>query len=187
MPSEKILSQKKQTVAELSSKLKNATAGVLVDYKGISVANDTKLRKELREAGVEYTVVKNTLLRFAAKEVGYEALNPVLEGTTALAISDGDQVVAAKILTKYAEGSKGKFVVKAGFVDGGVIDAAKVAELGNLPNRDALLSMLCSALQGNIRGLAVALNAIAEKNGEPAAPAVEEAAAPAAEEAPAAE
>ncbi len=172
MPSEKILSQKKETVAELTSKLKNAVAGVVVDYKGITVADDTKLRKELREAGVDYAVVKNTMLRFAAKEVGYEALNDVLEGTTALAISEDDQVAAAKILTKYAEGSKGKFVVKAGFVDGGVIDAAKVAELGKLPNREGLLSMLCSALQGNIRGLAVALNAIAEKNGE-GAPAAE--------------
>ncbi|MBE6907608.1 50S ribosomal protein L10 [Marasmitruncus massiliensis] len=172
MPSEKILSQKKETVAELTSKLKNAAAGVVVDYKGITVANDTKLRKELREAGVDYAVVKNTMLRFAAKEVGYEALNDVLEGTTALAISDGDQIAAAKILTKYAEDSKGKFVVKAGFVDGGVIDAAKVAELGKLPNREGLLSMLCSALQGNIRGLAVALNAVAEKNGE-GAPAAE--------------
>lgn len=172
MPSEKILSQKKETVAELTSKMKKAVAGVVVDYKGITVADDTKLRKELREAGIDYAVVKNTMLRFAAKEVGYEALNDVLEGTTALAISDSDQVAAAKILTKYAEGSKGKFVVKAGFVDGGVIDAAKVAELGKLPNREGLLSMLCSALQGNIRGLAVALNAVAEKNGE-GAPAAE--------------
>lgn len=172
MPSEKILSQKKETVAELTSKMKKAVAGVVVDYKGITVADDTKLRKELREAGIDYAVVKNTMLRFAAKEVGYEALNDVLEGTTALAISDSDQVAAAKILTKYAEGSKGKFVVKAGFVDGGVIDAAKVAELGSLPSREGLLSMLCSALQGNIRGLAVALNAIAEKNGE-GAPAAE--------------
>ena len=175
LPSEKILQQKQEAVAALTEKLKNAAAGVLVDYKGINVADDTKLRKELREAGVEYAVVKNTLLRFAAKEVGYDALDSVLEGTTALALSDGDQVVAAKILTKYAEDSKGKFVVKAGFVDGGVIDAAKVAELGKLPNREALLSMLCSALQGNIRGLAVAINAIAEKNGE-GAPAEEAAA-----------
>lgn len=166
MPSEKILSQKKETVAELSTKIKKAIAGVVVDYKGISVTDDTKLRKELREAGVEYSVVKNTMLRFAAKEVGYEALNDVLAGTTALATSETDEVAAAKILTKYAEDSKGKFVVKAGFVDGGVIDAAKVAELGKMPNREGLLSMLCSALQGNIRGLAVALNAIAEKNDE---------------------
>ena len=187
LPSEKILSQKKETVAQLTAKMKSAVAGVLVDYKGITVADDTKLRKELREAGVEYSVVKNSMLRFAAKEIGYDALDSVLEGTTALAVSESDQIAAAKILTKYAEGSKGKFVVKAGFVDGGVIDAAKVAELGKLPNRETLLAMLCSALQGNIRGLAVALNAIAEKSGE-AAPAAEEAAAPAAEQAaPAAE
>jgi large subunit ribosomal protein L10 len=177
MPSEKILSQKKQTVAQLTDKMKNAVAGVLVDYKGITVTDDTKLRKELREAGVEYSVEKNTMLRFAAKEVGYEALNDVLKGTTALAISNSDEVAAAKVLTKYAE--KGKFVIKAGFVDGGVIDAAKVAELGKLPSREDLLSMLCSALQGNIRGLAVALNAIAEKNDEGEAAPAEEA--PAAE------
>ena len=180
LPSEKILNQKKEAVAQLTSKLQKAVAGVVVDYKGITVADDTKLRKELREAGVEYSVVKNSMLRFAAKEVGYEALNSVLEGTTAIAISDSDQVAAAKILTKYAEDSKGNFVVKAGFVDGGVIDAAKVAELGKLPNRETLLAMLCSALQGNIRGLAVALNAIAEKEGGPEAPA-EAAEAPAAE------
>ena len=175
MPSEKILQRKKDEVGALTEKLKAATAGVLVDYKGITVADDTKLRKELREAGVEYSIVKNTMLRFAAKQVGYEALDSVLEGPTALAVSKDDPVAAAKILTKYAEDHKDKFTVKAGFVDGGVIDAAKVAELGKLPNRETLLSMLCSALQGNIRGLAVAINAIAEKNGE-GAPAEEAAA-----------
>ena len=175
MPSEKILQRKKDEVVALTEKLKAATAGVLVDYKGITVADDTKLRKELREAGVEYSIVKNTMLRFTAKQVGYEALDSVLEGPTALAVSKDDPVAAAKILTKYAEDHKDKFTVKAGFVDGGVIDAAKVAELGKLPNRETLLSMLCSALQGNIRGLAVAINAIAEKNGE-GAPAEEAAA-----------
>ena len=175
MPSEKILQRKKYEVFALTEKLKAATPGVLVDYKGITVADDTKLRKELREAGVEYSIVKNTMLRFAAKQVGYEALDSVLEGPTALAVSKDDPVAAAKILTKYAEDHKDKFTVKAGFVDGGVIDAAKVAELGKLPNRETLLSMLCSALQGNIRGLAVAINAIAEKNGE-GAPAEEAAA-----------
>lgn len=177
MPSEKILQKKQQQVVELTEKMKAAAAGVLVDYKGISVADDTKLRRELREAGVEYQVVKNTLLRFAVKEIGYEALDSVLEGSTAIALSAEDQTAAAKILTKYAESTKGKFTVKAGFVDGGVIDAAKVAELGKLPNREGLLSMLCSALQGNIRGLAVALNAIAEKNGESAPAEAQEAAA----------
>ncbi len=166
MPSEKILSQKKQAVLALQETLNSSVAGVLVDYKGISVENDTKLRRELREAGVEYSVVKNTLLRFASKEVGFGELAQHLEGTTALAVSKEDPVAAARILTKYADDSKGTFTVKAGFVDGGVIDAAKVTELGNLPGKEQLLSMLCSALLGNVRGLAVALNAIAEKNGE---------------------
>lgn len=169
MPSEKILAAKKQTVAQLTEKMKGAVAGVVVDYKGISVADDTKLRRELREAGIEYAVVKNTMLRFAVKEIGFDALENVLEGTTAVAFSTEDQVAAARILTKFADSNKDKFFVKAGFVDGEVIDAAKVNELGKLPSREGLLSMLCSALQGNIRGLAVALNAIAEKDGAPAA------------------
>ena len=165
MPSAKVLEQKKGVVAELKEKLESSCAGVLVDYKGISVADDTKLRKELREAGVDYSVVKNTLLNFASKEAGYPEFEQLLSGTTALAVSREDPVAAAKILTKYADGSKGKFTVKGGFVDGGYIDAAKVGELGKLPNREQLLTQLLSVLTGNIRGLAVALNAIAEKNG----------------------
>ena len=165
MPSEKILESKKGIVADLEQKLKGAVAGVIVDYKGISVADDTKLRKELREAGVEYRVVKNTLLGFAAKNSGLEEMCSVLEGTTALAISESDVVAPAKILGKYAEGSKGKFSVKAGFMDGKVISVDEVMALSKLPGKEQLLSMLLSALTGNVRGLAVALNAIAEKNG----------------------
>ncbi len=168
MPSEKALKSKQQFVEELSTQLSQACAGVLVDYKGITVADDTKLRRELREAGVEYSVVKNTLLRFAAKNAKLDGLDSVLEGTTALAISKEDPVAAAKILCKYAAASKGKFTVKAGFVDGEILDAEKTAELGNLPSREQLLGQLLSVLNGNLRGLAVALNAIAEKQGEPA-------------------
>lgn len=174
MPSEIVLASKKQIVNDLTEKLKNACAGVIVDYKGITVADDTKLRKELREAGVDYSVVKNTLLRFATKESGLEGLEDVLEGTTALAVSNDDPVAAAKILCKYADDSNGKFVIKAGFVDGEVLDAKKTAELGKLPNKDQLMAQLLSVLTGNLRGLAVAINAIAEKSGE--APAAEEAA-----------
>ena len=166
MPSEKILSQKQAYVKELEEKLKNSVAGVVVDYKGISVADDTKLRRELREAGVEYTVVKNTMLRFAIAGLGYTEMEKVLEGSTAVAISKEDPIAAAKILGKYAEASKGKFSIKAGYMDGKEMDVAGVEELSKLPGKQELLSMLCSALQGNIRGLAVALNAIAEKNGE---------------------
>lgn len=166
MASEKIIAQKQAQVKELSEKLKESVAGVLVDYSGISVADDTKLRKELREAGVSYMVVKNSIIERATKEVGYEQLNDHLHGSSALAISHEDPVAAAKIITKYAKDHKDKFTVKAGYVDGGVIDAAKVAELGSLPSKEGLLSMLLSVLTGNLRGLAVALNAIAEKDGE---------------------
>ena len=103
MPSEKILEQKKQIVADLTAKLQSAVSGVVVDYKGINVADDTKLRKELREAGVDYFVVKNTLLSRAAKEAGINGLDPVLEGTTALAISDTEYAAGARILSKFAD------------------------------------------------------------------------------------
>jgi len=166
LPSEKVLQDKKEIVAALKEKLNGAAAGVVVDYKGISVTNDTKLRKELREAGVEYKVVKNTLLRFAAQDTGLADICSVLEGTTALAVSTDDAVAPAKILGKYAEESKGKFTIKAGFMDGQAISVEEVMALSKLPSKEQLLCMLLSALNGNIRGLAVALNAIAEK--EPA-------------------
>ena len=117
MASEKILQAKKEAVAELVEKLKAAKSGVLVDYVGINVADDTKLRRELREAGVEYTVIKNSILRFAAKEAGYGELDAYLSGSTALALSNDDPVAPAKILGKFAEGSNGKFSLKAGFVE----------------------------------------------------------------------
>ena len=107
MPNAKILEEKKALVASLVEKIKNSPAGVLVDYKGINVEDDTKLRKQLREAGVEYAVIKNTLIRFAAKELGFDELDACLHGTTALAISTTDDVVApAKILADFAKTSK---------------------------------------------------------------------------------
>ncbi len=165
MASEKILQEKQAFVAELTEKLQGAVAGVIVDYSGITVADDTALRRQLREAGVEYSVVKNTLLKRAADAAELKGLDDVLNGTTALATSS-DYVAAAKILCKYAK-DKDNFTVKAGFMDGEVIDAAKVEELSKLPSKEGLLSMLLSVLNGPIRGLAVALNAVAEK--EPAA------------------
>ncbi|MDY4784610.1 50S ribosomal protein L10 [Pygmaiobacter massiliensis] len=166
MPSQKILSEKQAYVEALKAKLDSSVAGVVVDYKGISVANDTKLRRALREANVEYAVVKNTMLRLALEGKGYTELEKTLEGTTAIAISHEDPLVAAKILCKYAEESKGAFTVKAGYMDGAEMSAAEVEAIAKLPGKQELLSMLCSALQGNIRGLAVALNAIAEKSEE---------------------
>lgn len=180
MPSEKVMQEKQAVVEELTARINGAVAGVVVDYSGITVADDTALRRELRNAGVSYSVVKNTLLKRAAAAANLSGLDDVLEGTTALAVSD-DYVAAAKILCKYAEG-KDNFKVKAGFMDGEVIGVDKVVELSKLPSKEGLLSMLLSVLNGPIRGLAVALNAVAEKEpaAEEAAPA-EEAAAPAEE------
>ncbi|HIS70222.1 MAG TPA: 50S ribosomal protein L10 [Candidatus Gallacutalibacter stercoravium] len=173
MPSAKILEQKKQIVADLAARLKESCSGVVVEYKGINVADDTKLRKELREAGVEYTVVKNTLLSRAAKEAGIEGLDPVLEGTTALATSKEDYAAAARILSKYAETSK-TFKTKAGFVEGKALDVNGVKELAELPSKEVLvaralgglnapISGFVTVLNGTLKGLVVALNAIAEK------------------------
>ncbi len=164
MASEMILKQKQELVANLTEKLQNAVAGVVVDYKGINVEDDTKLRRELREAGIEYFVVKNTMLRRAAANVGLSALDSVLEGSTALAISNDDHTAAARILTKYAETSK-TFTVKAGFLDGEVIDAAKVDELGKIPSKDVMVAITLGTLLAPISGLARVLNAIAEKQG----------------------
>ncbi|MBQ4617353.1 MAG: 50S ribosomal protein L10 [Clostridia bacterium] len=167
MASELILKQKQELVDNLSEKLKAAVAGVVVDYKGITVEDDTKLRRELREAGIEYFVVKNTMLRRAAANVDLSGLDSVLEGSTALALSNEDHTAAARILTKYAETSK-TFSVKAGFLDGEVIDAAKVEELGKIPSKDVMVAITLGTLLAPISGLARVLNAIAEKQGEEA-------------------
>ncbi len=169
MPSEKILSAKQAQVAALSEKLKNSVAGVLVDYKGITVDKDTKLRAELRGAGIEYFVVKNTMLRLAVKGTELEGMTDQMVGSSALAISTDDQIAAARILNKFAEGSKGAFTIKTGYMDGKVMNAQEVCAIANLPSKEGLLSMLLSALQGNLRGLAVSLKAVADKKEEEAA------------------
>ncbi|ERI97214.1 MULTISPECIES: 50S ribosomal protein L10 [Eubacteriales] len=167
LPSELTLNKKKEYVSQLREKVENSVAGVVVSYQGISVADDTSLRKELREAGIDYKVVKNTMLRFAVEGTAFADLSNVLEGSTALAVSNEDPIAAAKILAKYADKIE-SFELKAGYLDGKVLDAAGIAEIAKLPGKQELLSMLCSALSGNIRGLAVAINAIAEKQGDEA-------------------
>jgi len=173
LPNAKVLEQKKAVVVELSESMKKAASGVLVDYKGISVEADTKLRVELRKAGVTYKVVKNTLMERAVKGIGLEGLEPVLKGTTALAVSD-DAVAPAKILCEYAKKSGDKFKIKAGFVEGRVINPAEVQALAELPPKEILIAQImaglnapvsgvANALNANIRGLAAVLNAVAEK------------------------
>lgn len=194
MPSEKILERKKKAVAELAEVLKDSVAGVVVDYKGINVAEDTALRRELREAGVQYSVVKNRLLGLASKKVGLDELESVLEGTTAIAISAEDHTAAARILSNFAKKHK-FFEIKSGYLDGKVVDLATIESLAKLPTREVLLATVCNAFNAPIAAFARAIQAVVDKGGaeacestekEAEAEAVEEAA-PAAEEAPAVE
>ena len=168
MPSESVLAKKQQFVEELTEKLKGAAGGVLVDYKGISVEDDTKLRKELRENGVDYFVVKNTLLKRACKAAGIEGLDSALEGTTAIALSSEDIIIAPKILNKKAEDSKGAFAIKLGFVDGKTISKEEVEAYAKLPSKETLLSQLVFMLQSPIQRLAIAISEIEKKQGESA-------------------
>lgn len=133
MPSKQVLEAKQQVVAQLAEQLKNATTGIFVDYSGINVADDTALRKQFREAGVQYGVVKNTLTRFAAKEAGIDGLDDILNGTTALAVS-ADHVSAAKIIGEYAE-KNDNFKIKGGFMEGKVISIAEVEKLSKMPGQ----------------------------------------------------
>ena len=169
MPSEKILEQKKQIVSDLADTLSSSVAGVIVDYKGISVEDDTKLRKDLREAGVKYAVVKNTILKLAAEKAELSEIDDVLEGTTAIATS------AARILCKFASTSK-TFTVKKGFLDGKVIGVDTVESLAKLPSKDVLLATVCNAFNAPIAAFARAMQALVEKGGATPVPAEEAAA-----------
>ena len=164
MPSTVVLEKKKQQVADLADRLKGSCAGVVVDYKGINVEDDTKLRKELREAGVVYTVVKNSILKRAAENVGLEIDSTVVEGTTAVATSESDYVAAARILNKYAE-TNNNFTIKTGYLDGQVIANDEVVALAKLPSREALLAQIASVVVEPIACIARAVNALEEKGG----------------------
>ena len=161
MPNAKILSEKQAIVAELTEKLQNAAAGVIVDYKGITVAEDTELRAKMREAGVDYFVMKNTLSRFAVKNAGLDELCDVLKGTTSIALCQGDPVAAAKVVSEFSKklAAQEKFTVKAGFVDGKVIDAAGVKALADLPGKEVLVATVLGTLIAPVRGLATVLDA----------------------------
>ena len=187
MPSSVVLEKKKQQVAALSDRLKKSCAGIIVDYKGINVEDDTKLRRELREAGVEYTVVKNSILARAAEDAGLAIDNSVVEGTTAVATSVEDYVAAARILNKYAEGHD-NFTIKTGYLDGEIIDDAKIVSLAKLPSREVLLATVCSVFNAPIAAFARGVQAIVDKGGvEACEPTAKEEEAPAEEAAPAEE
>lgn len=169
MPSEKVLEVKKAKVDMLTELFKSASAGVIVDYKGITVEEDTKLRRELREANIHYSVEKNSMLRLALKNAGIEGLDYVLEGTSAIALSTDDQTAPARILGKFAEKSDEKFFMKAGFIDKEIYDEAGVNALSKIPSRDILLSQLVGSLQGPMQKLAAIIKAVADSKTDDAA------------------
>lgn len=165
MPNAVVLEQKQQQVAALKEKLAAAITGVVVDYKGITVADDTALRKELRENGVNYFVVKNSILGRAIEGTDLEEIKNVLEGTTAIALSNEDYTAAARILCKYAE-SNDNFKVKSGFLDGKVVDVATIDSLAKLPSKEVLLATVLGAFQAPIAAFARAVQAIVDKGEE---------------------
>ena len=155
MPNAKVLSEKQAIVEELTKRIGNATAGVLVDYKGITVLEDTALRRELRAAGIEYTVVKNTLLRFAVDKCNLNEFDSVLNGTTSLATTEGDPIAPIRIVSE----------VKGGFMEGKVLPMADIDEIAQLPGKDALYSKVLGTMLAPITSLAVVLGQILEQKG----------------------
>lgn len=168
-----VLDQKKQIVEEIKEKISNSQAVVLVDYRGLDVQEVTELRKKYKEAGVEYKVYKNTLMRFAFKDAGLEEFNEFLTGPNGIVFGLEDPVAPAKITSEFAKDHK-KLEIKAGIVDGKIINLDEIKNLANLPSREVLIAQVlgglngpisgfANVLQGNIRNLVYALNAIREK------------------------
>ena len=160
MPSAKILEQKKQIVSDLTDKLRRASAGVFVDYRGITVEEDTKLRAEMRKAGVDYSVVKNTLTRFAANKAGYSQFDELLNGTTAMACTTGDPIAPARIVCEFAKKNKNVLSIKGGLVEGSVLTAEQLNSFGELPSKDALIAQVLGTFLAPISSLAFVLDQI---------------------------
>ena len=165
MPNAKVLSEKQAIVANLTEKLQHAAAGVIVDCKGITVAEDTALRSECRSNGVDYAVVKNTLLRFAFNNVGLNELDEQLNGTTSLATAENDPIAPFRIINDYSKKLGDRFNVKAAFMEGKILNDAEIAEMSSLPSKDALYSKVLGTMIAPITGLAVCLGQILEQKG----------------------
>ena len=171
MPNAKVLESKKVVVEALSAKMKEATSVVFVDYKGINVAQDTELRKQFREAGVEYSVVKNTLTNFAAKDAGYDFAE-ILNGTTAMASTTGDPIAPARIVCEFAKKNKNVLSIKGGIVEGSVLSVDQLNGFGELPSKNALVAQVLGTFLAPISSLAFVLDQIRmQKDGS--APAAE--------------
>ena len=186
MPNAKVLESKKATVEALAEKLQNATAAVFVDYKGINVAQDTELRNQFRAAEVEYTVVKNTLTRFAANKIGYSEFDELLNGTTSMACTTGDPIAPARIVSEFAKKYKDIVKIKGGMVEGKVLSVDELKAFGELPSKNALVAQVLGTFLAPISSLAFVLSQIAEGKGTAPVEAAAEAPAEAAAE-PAAE
>ena len=174
MPSNSILEKKQQIVADLAEQLKNSPAGVVVNYQGITVEDDTKMRKALREAGVSYSVQKNSMTGRACDEVGLGDMKQYLSGMTAIAIGTNDAIAPAKVLKEYAEKIE-SFEILAGYLDGKVVDKATVMQLADIPSKEVLLAKFLGSIKSPLYNLAYALQAVIDKDGEeaPAAEAAE--------------
>ena len=171
MPNAKVLESKKAVVEALTGKIKEATSVVFVDYKGITVAQDTELRKQFRDANVEYTVVKNTLTRFATQNVGYD-FGEILNGTTAMATTTGDPIAPARIVCEFAKKNKLKtLTIKGGVVEGSVLSADDLNSFGELPSKNALVASVLGTFLAPISSLAFVLDQIRiqKDGGAPAA------------------
>lgn len=166
MASPAILEKKKQLVQEIAGKLKGSCSGVVIDYKGITVADDTNLRKKLREAEVDYFVVKNSLLALAADEAGLDDLKEVLTGATAIALSENNYFDGAKILNEFAESKKDFFSIKSGFFDGKVVSVERIKVLSKMPGKEGLVAKALGSMMAPVSNLVYALNAIADKKKE---------------------
>ena len=164
MPSNSILEQKKAIVADLVEKIKKAQSGVLVQYQGITVENDTKMRAAFRKAGVDYMVIKNTLIGRACDEVGYEAMKANLNGMSAIAIGYDDPIAPAKIAKEYADKVE-TFEIKGGFLENAVVDANTVKALAEIPSKEILLARFLGSIQGPISGFARAIQAVIDSKG----------------------
>ena len=166
MPNAKVLSEKQAIVAELTQRIKSASAGIFVDYKGITVAQDSELRGELRKNDVEYSVIKNTLCRRAIDELGLSEMDPILNGTTSLATSKGDPIAPFRVIGDFAKKmGESKFNVKAGFMDGKVLSLSEMSEISALPSLDALYAKVLGTMLAPITSLAIVIGQILEQKG----------------------
>ena len=165
MPSNKVLEEKKQVVEALATKMQTAAAGVLVKYEGIKVAEDTELRNALRKAGIEYSVMKNTLTGRACDIAGYGDMKQYLSGMTAIAISQDDPLAPAKVMKEFAD-KIDCFEIKAGFVDGGVLDVAGVEALAATPSKEVLVAKMMGSLMSSLYSFAYVLQAKIDKENE---------------------